>query len=130
MSDAEIKTQYRVLCPSCGPHYLTNEAYNKQMFAMNSLWKCPVCGAVSQWDDDHYDEWQEKLELEDELKTLAKDFHETYERLSVEYGWKTQESCQVAFEDLPEENQKLMLAVVREVCTPLLNKIKDLVKLC
>ena len=60
---------------------------------------------------------------------LAKKFHDTYERLSVEYGWKTQEQCQVEFADLPEENRELMIAVVSEVCADLLTDSKRLDKL-
>ena len=60
---------------------------------------------------------------------LAKKFHDTYERLSIEYGWKTQEQCQVNFADLPKENRELMIAVVSEVCSDLLKDSERLDKL-
>ena len=122
-------TPYQIICPNCGPQPLTEKQYTQEMWKINKRWTCFVCGSVADWDDDHCDKWQEKLELEDEIKSIAMKFHETYERLSVEYGWKSQESCQVSFEELPEENRKLMLAVVREVCTPLLNKVKELTEM-
>lgn len=46
---------------------------------------------------------------------LAKLFHETYERLAVECDWQTQKSCQVPWDELPENNKTLMLAVCSEL---------------
>ena len=59
---------------------------------------------------------------------LAKRFHDVYEKFAVEYGWKTQEQCQVEFEDLPKENRDLMVAVVSEVCADLIRDSKRLDK--
>lgn len=127
-SEEVSDTPYQIICPNCGTQPLTEEQYTQEMRKPNKRWTCFVCGETCEWDDDHYDEWQEKMELEAELKTIAKQFHKTYERLAVEYGWKSQESCQVPFEQLPEENRELMLAVVREVCTPLFDRMKAIAK--
>ena len=51
---------------------------------------------------------------------LARYFHKNYERLAEKHDWKTQESCKVRFDDLPEENKKLML----DVCDKLSEKAK------
>lgn len=39
---------------------------------------------------------------------LAKTFHEIYEEESKKSGWKTQESCQTPFAELPKENADAM----------------------
>jgi hypothetical protein len=43
---------------------------------------------------------------------IAKAFHETYERLAPEYGYKTREASAVPWEDVPENNKALMIATV------------------
>lgn len=48
---------------------------------------------------------------------LAKQFHETYERLAPEYGYKTREASAVPWNEVPEQNKKLMIAVCREIMT-------------
>ena len=49
-------------------------------------------------------DWQEAL-------TLAKLFHETYERLAPEYGYETRVESRVPWHELPSGNQQLMIAV-------------------
>jgi hypothetical protein len=46
---------------------------------------------------------------------IAFEFHETYERLAPDHGWQTQERSRKYWEDVPPENKKLMVAVVREL---------------
>jgi len=46
---------------------------------------------------------------------LAKFIHDTYEKLSKEFGWNTQKSCKVEFKDLPSKNKVVMLGVAIEV---------------
>ena len=48
-----------------------------------------------------------KLEKEELVRLM----HDTYEEQAKIVGWKTQESCQVKFDDLPEANKKVMYAV-------------------
>jgi hypothetical protein len=47
---------------------------------------------------------------------LARLFHETYERLAPEYGYKTRE---VPWDDVPAQNKSLMIAVAAHVLTKL-----------
>ena len=35
--------------------------------------------------------------------------HENYERIAIEKGWQTQDSCKVSFEQLPDKNKATML---------------------
>lgn len=49
------------------------------------------------------------------VNDLARDFHETYERLAAGEGWETQKNCRVDFDDLPEANRNLMMAVSIEI---------------
>jgi hypothetical protein len=44
-------------------------------------------------------------------ESLAREFHETYERLAPEHGYKTREESAVAWEDVPAANKNLMIAV-------------------
>ena len=46
---------------------------------------------------------------------LAIHFHDTYERLAPEYGYKTREESAVPWKDVPEANRRLMEATVRVV---------------
>ena len=43
------------------------------------------------------------------VEEIATFLHNSYERIAIEVGWKTQESCQVCFDDLPEKNKLVML---------------------
>lgn len=42
-------------------------------------------------------------------KMFAEWLHNTYEQLSKEEGWNTQEKTKVEFKNLPKENQRVML---------------------
>lgn len=41
---------------------------------------------------------------------LARQFHETYERLAPEYSYQTRKASAVPWEDVPENNKRLMIA--------------------
>lgn len=49
------------------------------------------------------------------IEALAWLMHETYEAAAKEHGWRTQTSCRVPFDDLPEANRKTMLAVAEVI---------------
>lgn len=44
---------------------------------------------------------------------IAQRFHETYEKLAPLYGYTTRKESAVAWEDVPEPNRSLMVAVVQ-----------------
>ena len=46
---------------------------------------------------------------------IAKAFHEAYESLAPDYGYKTREASAVPWEDVPEQNRRLMLATVERL---------------
>ena len=46
---------------------------------------------------------------------LARLFHEAYEKLAPGYNYKTREASAVEWEDVPENNKKLMIAVSAEI---------------
>lgn len=49
-------------------------------------------------------------------KRLAKFIHNIYEKEAIALGWKTQDSCRnKRFEELPLENQQLMIIVANEI---------------
>lgn len=48
-------------------------------------------------------------------QTLAKLFHDVYEKEAVNLGWKTQKKCRVKFKDLPNENKQLMILVADKI---------------
>jgi hypothetical protein len=50
---------------------------------------------------------------------LARLFHETYERLAPEYGYKTREASAVPWDDVPAQNKSLMIAVAAHVLSKL-----------
>jgi hypothetical protein len=49
------------------------------------------------------------------VEEIARLFHEIYERLAPEFGYKTREESAVPWEDVPEPNQMLMKSTVAEV---------------
>ena len=44
---------------------------------------------------------------------IAQAFHETYERLAPDFGYKTREASAKPWAEVPEQNRSLMIAVVR-----------------
>ena len=46
---------------------------------------------------------------------VARIFHETYERLAPQFGYKTREASAVPWDEVPLGNKRLMIAVSREV---------------
>jgi hypothetical protein len=48
---------------------------------------------------------------------LAQFFHESYERLAPQFGYKTRKESAKPWADVPEQNRKLMTAVCAEVLT-------------
>lgn len=50
---------------------------------------------------------------------LARLFHETYERLAPAFGYETRKDSAVPWEDVPEANKSLMIAVAGEVAQKL-----------
>ena len=44
---------------------------------------------------------------------IAQAFHENYEMLAPEHGYETRKASAVPWEDVPEQNRNLMIAVVR-----------------
>lgn len=46
---------------------------------------------------------------------IAERFHEAYERLAPEHGYETRTETSVPWDELPESNRSLMVAVVAEL---------------
>lgn len=46
---------------------------------------------------------------------LARAFHEAYERLAPQFGYETRPESAVSWENVPESNRSLMIAVAGEV---------------
>ncbi|MGW4639574.1 hypothetical protein ACWEN6_13650 [Sphaerisporangium sp. NPDC004334] len=50
-----------------------------------------------------------------EAELVARAFHESYERLAPSFGYATREASAVPWEDVPERNKRLMVAVAAEL---------------
>jgi len=50
-----------------------------------------------------------------EAEQLAKFFHEQYEELAPTFAYETRKASAVAWEDVPENNKQLMIAVCARV---------------
>jgi hypothetical protein len=46
---------------------------------------------------------------------IAQSFHETYERLAPEFGYRTRQASAVPWSDVPQQNKDLMIETVREL---------------
>ena len=53
--------------------------------------------------------------MSDTAEPIARAFHETYERLAPDHGYKTREASAKPWEEVPESNRNLMVAVVGEL---------------
>ena len=54
-----------------------------------------------------------QAEYDGHAEAIARGFHERYERLAPEHGYATREASAKPWEDVPEQNKGLMVAVVR-----------------
>ena len=55
---SETPTPYMVHCRhGCGPSFLTDGEYLRQLDRPDDLWQCPKCGDTASWDDENYDCW-------------------------------------------------------------------------
>ncbi|WIG59168.1 MAG: hypothetical protein OJF49_001915 [Ktedonobacterales bacterium] len=50
-----------------------------------------------------------------DAESVAKFFHEAYERLAPAFGYKTRDETRVPWENVPERNKRLMIAATAEV---------------
>lgn len=50
---------------------------------------------------------------------LARLFHSTYERLAPDFNYRTREASAVPWDEVPEQNRNLMIAVATEVLAAL-----------
>jgi hypothetical protein len=50
-----------------------------------------------------------------DAETLARCFHETYERLAPAFGYATRPATAVPWDQVPELNKRLMIAVCEEI---------------
>lgn len=55
------------------------------------------------------------LYIEEGPEDLARRFHEAYERLAPSFGYETREESAVPWDDVPEQNRALMIAVCAEL---------------
>lgn len=51
-------------------------------------------------------------------EALARRFHETYERLAPSFGYRTREASAKPWDEVPEDNRNLMIAVCAELFPP------------
>lgn len=56
------------------------------------------------------------------IHKLAEFMHDEYEKAARMLGWKTQESCHVKFDDLPETNKQTMLYVAQQIYYEYINQ--------
>jgi len=49
------------------------------------------------------------------LDELAEWLHDRYEKHSKYHDWETQKDCKVKFDDLPEENKKVMQSLAQDI---------------
>ena len=50
-----------------------------------------------------------------EIEKIAIEFHEEYEALAPMFGYRTREESAKQWRDVPEQNKRLMIAVVRSL---------------
>jgi hypothetical protein len=53
--------------------------------------------------------------LDREAYRIARAFHDTYERLAPDFGYRTREESAVPWEQVPSRNRILMIATVQDL---------------
>lgn len=48
-------------------------------------------------------------------EAIAREFHEAYERLAPKHGYSTRKESAVPWQDVPQQNRELMIAVVEDL---------------
>jgi hypothetical protein len=122
-----------LIITSCGQEFIgsRNEiAHDGRFTLFGRLADCPEC-------DDRKEGWRYPLDavrpylrvvrsplmadnppdIQDVAETVARLFHEHYERLAPEYGYTTREASAVPWAEVPEANRDLMAATVMSVLT-------------
>ena len=46
---------------------------------------------------------------------IAREFHESYERLAPQYGYETREESAVPWSEVPDDNKLLMIGVIADL---------------
>ena len=60
---------------------------------------------------------------------MAEWLHERYEKSAKFNDWETNKSCQVEFDDLPEENKKTMMDVAKDILIKIEEEKQKILKL-
>lgn len=50
-----------------------------------------------------------------QAERIAKEFHDSYERLAPDHNYKTREASAKPWDEVPEDNKNLMIAVVTDL---------------
>lgn len=46
----------KIVCEECGPQFLTEDQYDKQMEDSSKGWRCPQCNCYPcNWDDEYFE---------------------------------------------------------------------------
>ena len=93
----------------------------KEMKGYNYSWVIYTTNEVDE-TSDNFSYNRIEIDIEEEIEEFAKTLHNKYEELSKLLNWDTQEKCKVEFNDLPENNKKVMLWLSKFI---LENYIKD-----
>jgi hypothetical protein len=56
---------------------------------------------------------------------IAVMFHDYYEKIAKEVGWKTQDGCGVPFNNLPDKNKQVMLKVADKVLAEIIRRLRE-----
>lgn len=72
-----------------------------------------MCESWASMDDRGVPDMGDDLKLSSE--SIAKLFHETYEKLAPYFEYTTREASAVPWKDVPRQNKDLMIAVVSKL---------------
>jgi hypothetical protein len=65
-----------------------------------------------------------------DAETLARRFHETYERLAPDFGYETRPESAKPWDQVPENNRALMIAVCESILTELPRPRRRQLRVC
>ena len=114
-------------CPHCG-------AIKKFEFSKTVEWKCGSWMNLENGKFNKVDRYCDLYAKDRQIErltaalsspeTLARKFHEAYERLAPEFNYTTRKASAVPWDSVPENNRRLMIAVCAEIAREALKPAK------
>jgi len=99
---------------------IRNACHRESLMGQMATAACPTCGhrVKAHTFPDAFCDVCAVIEVVHggrDAESVARKFHEAYERLAPSFGYETRRTTSVPWEQVPADNKALMIAVVTEI---------------